>query len=220
VKNFTNGLMNFIKVKHKISEPSLFRLCKIYSLIEEMLEAGTNTVSSKEIGLKIGAAPHNVRKDLSNLKEPGVIGSGYELTKLKASLEEILGLKRYRKACIAGLSGLGMAILDNQAFLGSGFRFVAGFDPNINVVETLKTSVPVYPSYEIETVVNREGIDFAVMTIQGDKARAIADVLIRSGIKGIINFSSMMLVSDRAFIRNIDLPGEFRFLSALLAMQS
>ena len=67
----------------RIPEPSLKRLCKIYSLLDDLENIGTNSISSKEIGKRIGAAPHNIRKDISYLVRKGKAGSGYDTQVLK-----------------------------------------------------------------------------------------------------------------------------------------
>ncbi|MCP4134171.1 MAG: redox-sensing transcriptional repressor Rex [bacterium] len=204
-----------------IPEPTITRLCKIYGLLDEMESQGKTSVSSTELGKRIGAASHNIRKDITYLGETGTIGSGYEVPRLRSQISSKLGFYRERKACIIGLGQLGMAIINYVKDITHGFTVVAGFDSNINKLETLVTEIPLYPSYEIEEVVRQEKIDLAVMAVPAKAAENIVNRLIKGGIKGIVNFSPVVLNTNakNIFITNIDVVGEFRFLSALCSLE-
>ena len=208
--------------KGQIPHPSLARLCKLYNLVEEFQEKDEKTVSSQEIGARLGVGSHNIRKDISYIDEAGTSGYGYDVSKLKNSIENTLGFNIKRNACIIGLGSLGLVILNYQAMPIPCFSFVAGFDSNINKLETIKTSIPVYPTYEIQDIVRKEHIELAVVTENDRNIEKIAERLIESGIKGIINFSPVMLssTSGNVHIRNIDITTEFRFLSAIFRMDN
>src|SRR4030065_2072631 len=85
--------------------PALARLCKIYNLLEEMHDKGETSISSDDIGKRLGVGSHNIRKDIGYLDEAGTSGAGYDITKIKAGIEETLGFKKARNACIIGLGG-------------------------------------------------------------------------------------------------------------------
>ncbi len=205
-----------------IPHPALSRLCKLYNLVEKLEEKGEITVSSQEIGLRLGVGSHNIRKDISYLDETGTSGSGYEVSKLKNSIENALGFNKKRNACIIGLGSLGVVILNYQAMPFPCFSFVAGFDSNINKLETIKTTIPVYPTYEIQNIVRKDHIELAVVTEHDRNIEKITERLIESGIKGIINFSPIMISSayGNVHIRNIDITTEFRYLSATFMMDT
>lgn len=204
-----------------IPKPTISRLCKIYSLLEELEDKGQLKLSSNEIGRRLGVGSHNIRKDLTYLGETGTTGSGYEIKKLKDQIAVSLGFTRKRKACIVGLGKMGTAILSNEMFFSKNFDIIAGFDTNINRLETLKIDIPLYPTYDIPVVVKREKIELALLTLPGETAQNIAEKLIEGGIKGIVNFSPVVLSSpdDKVYITNIDIIDEFRFLSALFTLE-
>lgn len=208
--------------KNSIPQPSLARLCRLYSLIEELEEKKETVISSQDIGRRLGVGSHNIRKDIGYLNEAGTSGTGYDISKLKASIEKTLGFNRERNACIIGLGSLGSVIMKYQAMPFPCFKIVAGFDSNINKLETIQTSVPVYPTYEIETVIQRDHIELAVVTEPDINIDKISERLIKGGIKGIINFTPVMLSSENesVHIRNIDIITEFRILSALFTLHN
>lgn len=209
-------------LNEEIPGPTLSRLCKIYGILEDMEGKGDFSTSSKEIGQRLGVASHNIRKDFSYIGEAGKTGSGYNVKKLKDEINQILGFDRDYNACVVGLERLGTAILNFEMPLTDNFKVVAGFDSNINRLETIKTEVPVFPTYEIEEVISRKKIELAVITVAGPSTYEVSKKLINGGIKGIVNFTPHILnfESNHVFVRNIDLIGEFRYLSALFNLKS
>ncbi len=168
----------------------------------------------------IDVAPHSIRKDMSYIGEAGVQGSsGYNVEYLKSHLAKNLSLDILRKACVVGTGRLGSAILAYSGFAETSFSVVAGFDSSINVVESLKTSIPLFPASEIPSVVAKMGIELAIVTVPAAAAQLTADRLILGGIKGIVNFSAAAMTSNKAdvHIRNMDIVTEFTYLSALIA---
>ncbi len=205
----------------RIPKPTTARLCKVYSLLDELEKYGERSISSHEIGKRIGVRSHSIRKDISYLGEVGIVGSGYAIEKLKAHIGSKLGLDLERKACVVGLGKLGNAIMQNEKLFSNNFKIVAGFDSNINKIETIVTDIPVYPAHEITEIIRRDAIELAVITVPGHAVQEIVGRLIAGGIRGIVNFSPVSISSsdDRVFVSNIDIAGEFRFLSALFTLE-
>lgn len=208
------------KRKAFIPLPALSRLCKIYNLLKELEDKGEQSISSKEIGKRLGVGSHNIRKDISFIGETGISGAGYEISKLKSTIEFNLGFNMPRNACIIGLGSLWSVIMNYHNLPLSNFNIVAGFDSNINKLETLQTTLPVYPTYEIPELIKKLHIDLAVLTEYDKNIEKITERLIDAGIKGIINFTPILLSTENTsvYIRNIDIITEFRFVSALFTL--
>jgi redox-sensing transcriptional repressor len=208
------------KNKRKIPHPTLMRLCKTYALLDEMHEKGETSISSQEIGNRLGVGSHNIRKDMGFLDQAGISGAGYDIATIKDSIQSTLGFNRIRKACVIGLGNFGSLIINNSVMPLPCFSIVAGFDSSINTLETVKTAVPVYPTYEIPSIVKQHYIELAIIAEKDPNINAIIGRLIEGGIKGIINFTPVQLNSlDTSIeVRNIDIFSEFRYLSAMLAI--
>ena len=210
-----------------IPEPSLRRLCACYQILEHMAGSGKKNISSAELGLRLGASAHIVRKDISYLSEArthemvGDFGSGYETEKLKTFIARSLGFDIEKLACIAGLGRLGSAIMNYQRLLPAGFRIVAGFDSNINRIEMMKTEVELFPSHEIEEVVKMKGIECGIIAVPAEAAGDVCTQLIRGGVKGIINFAPVILSAGdgEIIIHNVDIINDLRLISAQLLLR-
>jgi redox-sensing transcriptional repressor len=208
-------------MKKNIPIPSIERLCSLYNLVELLEGNGNKKVSSIELGRHLGVNANSIRKDISYLGEIGNCRAGYSLEKLKESLMQHLKITGKRTACIVGLGRLGNAILKYDRLLQSGFRLVAGFDTNINKIETIQTKVPLYPAGEIASIVRREGIEIGILSVPPAAATEAAKRLIDGGIRGIVNFSAVFLKPEKAVaIRNIDLVSELRVISVLFDRES
>jgi redox-sensing transcriptional repressor len=204
----------------KLSQPSIARLCTLYTTLGDLVTQGQLRASSTELGKLLDIAPHNIRKDISLLGEVGDVGSGYDTARLREHIRERLRLERPRKACVAGLGRLGTAILGFERFHESGITMVAGFDSSINRLETIRTPVALYPAYEIAEVVRREHIELGVIAVPAPAAQQTADRMIQGGIRGIVNFSPAPIRHDpdRVFVTTMDAEREFTILSARIAL--
>lgn len=203
-----------------ISKPALIRLCNLYSLLEELSLSGKETISSAELAKMFGSSAHTIRKDINFLGEIGNSGAGYKIKKLYAHIDNELRLNKSRTACIVGLGRIGSAILSYERFAESGLTIVAGFDSDINLLDTIQTDVPVFPTYEIPEIVKQKNIELSVLAVPAHAAQDIADRLILAGVKGIVNFSPAILTCNdsRVHIKNMDLINEFNVLSACISL--
>jgi redox-sensing transcriptional repressor len=200
----------------KLPQPVIARLCSIYQLLSKLGAEGVVAVSSKDIENKTGIPSHTVRKDINFLGEIGTTGKGYEIVKLRAHLADNLGLNKKRKSCVVGLTGIGATIVQTPGAIGAEYDIAAGFDSNINILETIKTPVAVFPSYEITEVVARTGIELGILAVAPVNVEEAVDRLVDGGIRGIVNFTPAMVRPKRAgvFVRTVDIAGELRILSA------
>lgn len=205
----------------RIPIPAVERLAIMHTLLGRLKASGRQTVSSAELGRLMNVQPHTIRKDISYLGQAGG-ESGYDIKVLMETLEQGMGLRIQRKVCIAGLGRLGTSIMDYSGFEGSNLRIVAGFDSNINRIETLKTNIPLYPAYRIPEIVKSMGIEIGVIAVPASAAEITAKRLEEGGIRGIINFAPVVVKckSDDIVIRNMHLLEEFRIVSALIDMNT
>jgi redox-sensing transcriptional repressor len=207
-------------MKSRIPTPTLERICRVYNLLVEVEKGGTHQISSVEIGEMLGVSSASIRKDLSLIGDPGNTGAKYDTRRLREHLEEKLGAAKIRKTCVAGIGKLGSAILDFGLFSMYGFQIVAGFDAHMNTIETKKTSVKLYPAFQIPDVVRQEKIELAFLCVPAQAAQQTADRLIEGGIRGIINFTPAVIKAgnNECFIAQIDVVKEMRMLSALISL--
>jgi redox-sensing transcriptional repressor len=212
-----------------IPGPAKERLLRIMRLLEKN---GDRPLTSAEAEAMTGWARETIRKDISYLEaEAAGTGAGYSPKLLIPVIRKALGLDRRRLFCIVGLGRLGSAYLNYSGEAGApdlgipgweGFELAAGFDSNVNRVEILKSSAPLYPAYKIPEVVSRLSIELALLCVPAEAAQASAERLVSSGIRGILNFAPVALKLPAALpveiaVRNVSAVDELRALAVALS---
>ena len=205
-------------IMKKIPLPVIYRLSYVYEIINKLEESGVGKVSSSELGEYLGQTAHTIRKDIHFLGIAGTPGTKYEIADLKRLIIEHLGFGEWKKCCIVGLERLGEALLEHLLAMPQGaFQIVAGFDSNINRLETIKSSVELFPAYRIEEVVRQLRIELALIAVAPQQAQDAADRCCDGGVAGLLNFTPTVIKPKRddCFVRSIDVSGELRILAAL-----
>ena len=207
----------------KLPFPTIHRLCLQYRLLEHIgggdgpEDHPIRVISSAQLGRHLGVTADTIRKDISLLGNVESTAAGYSVKDLKRLIAEELGLETRRRACVVGLSDLGAGLLDNPGSFLSGIEVVAGFDGDINRIERMRVSLPLYPAYDIPEVVKKEKVELAALTVEGSIAQKMTDRLVQGGIRGIVNFSPVVLsVPEKVFVRNTYVLEEFRILSSYI----
>ncbi len=204
---------------HTIPEPAIKRLSIMYQYLCRLSDENITQISSKELGSYVDISAHTIRKDISYLNNANIAGSKYSVDNLIRIIGDRLHFNRERKACIVGIGRIGSAVLQYNYFKMNGFIIAAGFDSNINKIETLHAECPLFPSYQIEDKVRELGIDLAVLAVPAGAAQMSAERLIQGGIKGIVNFTSTTLRCEKHIhVIDIDVTREFRILSAMISL--
>ena len=203
-------------MEKNVPRPSIERLCAIYGLLEGIDRNERRRVSSRELGERIGETAHTVRKDIGHLTAGTISSAGYDPRELKETIAASLGLDQKHSACIVGLGRLGQAILDYAGFSDKGIEICAGFDSNVNKLELLSSNIPLLPSHRISSYVAEHGITLGILAVPPENAQPAADRLIEGGIRGIVNFSTPVIVPPTVRVRQISVLDELRILSALI----
>lgn len=194
--------------------PSIERLSILLSLLEQNPQAELN---SSDIADMLGVPAARVRKDfsLANI----TLGRGKHSAELLKEIKARLGLDKVKKTCLVGLGKLGQALLQYPGITGASVSLAAGFDSDINLLERLKSDVPLFPAYEISEVAAEKGIELGILAVPASSAQDCAEKLIRGGVRGIINFTHtrIKIQHDDIYVRDIYLVEEFSILSALIS---
>lgn len=203
----------------KIPLPVLNRLSFLFDHLAQIKAQGILKVSSAELGTALGQTSHTIRKDINYLGVAGTAGVKYAIEDLQALLSGNLGFEQPKNCCIVGLGRLGSALLEHLAAHDqSVFRMVAGFESNINRLETIRSPVALYPAYRIEEVAKQLCIELAIIAVPPQNAQEASDRCYDGGVAGILNFTPTVIrpKNNGMFVRSIDISGELRVLSALL----
>ncbi|HEU4402885.1 MAG TPA: redox-sensing transcriptional repressor Rex [Candidatus Polarisedimenticolia bacterium] len=202
-----------------ISDLTAQRLSIYLRCLEDLEKAGVQSVSSHALADRFHLNSAQIRKDLACFGEFGVRGVGYIVADLKRNLVRILGLTRNRKVVIVGAGNLGMALADYGGFNREGFSIVALFDSDPGKVGgASRGGVPVLDVRGLPEVAKRERVSIAVLAVPAAAAQKALDLVIRSGIRAVLNFAPARLRARAGItLKAVDLKIQLENLAFHLA---
>jgi len=199
-----------------IPKPTKKRLIQLLTLLESYKET---KITSIKIQSLTGWKDSLIRHDLWLIGFNNGVSNGYFVSELIEKISLALGFETSptikRKCCIVGLGRIGAALLDANFFAKTDFTISAGFDSNVNRVEILRSTFPLYPANQIEFVVKKEQIEFAILATDDKDANTSVQRLINCGIKGIVNMTNVVLaVPKNIKVINLSVVNSLMELSA------
>ena len=188
-----------------VPEVVALRLPLYVRVLTQLLDEGTDVVSSQQLGSRLQMTPAQIRKDLSYFGRFGKQGRGYNVRSLLEELRHILGLEREWRTCLVGVGRLGRAIINYPGFAPEGFSIVAAFDHDPERVGSAIGSLKVQPMSELSQTVEQRNIDIGIVAVPATEAQSVIDLLVNNGVRGILNYAPVApSVPAGIVMRNID----------------
>jgi len=189
-------------------ENCILRLSRYKNSLLKLRSLGLMRVFSENLADAAGVTAAQVRKDFSIFEIRGNRRGGYQIDQLIMQIRKILGKDKVHNFVLVGTGNLGKALLRYPGFEKSGIKILASFDIDSAKMET-ETGVPILPLEELEGYVQKKQIQFGIISVPDFAAQQVCQIMVRAGIKGILNFAPIRLkVPDDCVIRNINLETE------------
>lgn len=169
------------------------RLSRYLMVLTQARKMGKETISSQELADYTHVNSTQIRRDLSGFGKFGKRGVGYNIDSLVSQIRKILHTSGQHNIALFGAGHLGTAIATSDIFADHGFRVAALFDVDPDKVGTQIGNLVVSPYEDLERVISGDEIVVAVLAVPSVAAQAIADDLIRLGLKVIFNYSEALL---------------------------
>lgn len=177
----------------EISQAVIGRLPRYFRFLGELKDEGIERISSQELSDIMKVTASQIRQDFNNFGGFGQQGYGYKVEYLYEEIGRILGLDKTHNLIIIGAGNLGQALANYMNFERRGFLFKGIFDNNPELYGKKIRNMEVKPMEEVEAFIRENAIAIAVLTIPKTSAVAVAETLVRNGIKGIWNFAHVDL---------------------------
>ncbi|MBA4189189.1 MAG: redox-sensing transcriptional repressor Rex [Planctomycetaceae bacterium] len=194
--------------EQRLSRAAAHRL-SLYLRCVASWPADGGKVSSGRIAAAVGVSDAQVRRDLAALGHLGQRGIGYEAKELATAIRAALGINRTWRAVLIGVGNLARALLRYQGFRTQGFEIVGLFDTDPGKVGQVVEHLTVESSAKLGERAVELGAELGVLTVPGEVAQGVADVLATAGVRGILNFAPIVL----------RLPPTVRLVTVDLAIQ-
>lgn len=180
-----------------VNLPAVRRLPLYLGALRRFRADGCGRVSTAELALATGLSDPAVKKDISMLGVTGRARIGYEVKSLIAGIERYLGWDRPRRAVLAGVGGLGTALLCGDGFQPRGLRILAAFDDDPAVLGTRVNGIPVHGLGELSRLAGKLKPEVGVLTASPSRVQPVADLFVAAGITRIWTFAEQALSVPR-----------------------
>lgn len=190
----------------KLPGKTVERLSEYRRTLLECLREKKNFIYSHDLAARLHITAVQVRRDLMLIGYASVQRKGYDVKDLIEKIGSVIDSEKSLNVAIIGIGNLGRAVAGYFKGKRSKLNLVASFDTDPQKVNKVISGVKCYPHNEMEKVIRDQKISIAIVTVPPDYAKEIAEELVRLGIKGILNFTTIPLnVPSWVFLEEYDM---------------
>lgn len=191
------------------NQDRISRLLTYKNILVQFQNMGLVKVFSDNIGDALNISSSLVRKDFGFFGITGSQKGGYDIESILMRIDAILGKDKIQKVIVIGIGRLGSALMYHQnVFTEEGVKIVAGFDTDPDKLND-KSKIPILSINQLSEHIEKNKIQFAIVTVPESAARQIIDVLKAEHVKGILNFTSLKVKNtDTTLIHNVNIGHE------------
>lgn len=173
--------------------------------LQRMSQEGRKVTSSQELGERLGISAAQIRKDLSQFGEFGKQGTGYSIEYLAEQIQSILKVDRVWNVAVVGAGEIGHALANYLGFSDRGFKISMIFDIDPNKIGQKLGQFIVRDGDNMVADIRKANIQVGMIATPASNAQDVADLLIESGVKAILNYAPINLsVPEEVRVQHID----------------
>ncbi len=188
--------------------------------LQQILRSGGTTISSNQLGRKLGITDAQVRKDFAFFGQFGYPGIGYRCAELIREIRRILGTDRIWPVALVGCGNLGQALLGYRGFDQQGFSVVLAFDSDPRLTGCRIGDLAIRDLSNLAADLVEHEVKIAILAVPSGSAQEVAVQLVEAGITGILNFAPVTLaVPEAVTVAEVDLAIELEQLSFAVVKQ-
>ena len=176
-----------------LPERTVERLSEYRRSLLQCLEEGKTHIFSHELAELHHNTAVQVRRDIMFIGYTSMQRKGYDVRELIDVIGEILDSEKGLNVAVIGVGNLGRAV--TAYFIGkrSKLNIIATFDVDTTKIDRVISGVKCYPLSRLKEIVESNNISIAIMTVPADSAAEVSTQLVESGIKGVLNFTTVPL---------------------------
>lgn len=189
-----------------LPERTVERLSEYRRSLLQCLDEGKTHIYSHELAELHHNTAVLVRRDIMFIGYSSMQRKGYDVRELIKVIGEILDSESGLNVAVVGVGNLGRAV--TTYFIGkrSKLNIIATFDVDTNKIDRVIAGVKCYPLSRLKEVVESLQISIAIMTVPADSALEVSKQLVESGIKGVLNFTTVPLnLSQQVYLDEYDM---------------
>ena len=189
-----------------LSPRTVERLSKYRRLLEKYKKSDSAYIFSHHLAKLLDLTPVQVRRDLMLIGLSGNHRKGYNINELIKLIGQTIDAEQGHNIAIIGMGNLGRAVTRFIYKNKSKMNIVAGFDIDPAKINEEVDGVPCYHISTLRSHIKELSIDIGVLTTSAEAAQNIANLLIDSGVRGLLNFTSVHLdVPPNVYLKDYDI---------------
>jgi len=182
-----------------LSPRTIERLSKYRRLLEKYKKSDGVYIFSHHLAKLLDLTPVQVRRDLMLIGLSGNHRKGYKINELIHVIGQTIDADK-------GMGNLGRAVTRFIYKNKSKMNIVAGFDIDPAKINEEVDGVPCYHISTIRSYIKELSVDIGVLTTSAEAAQNITNLLIDSGVRGLLNFTSVHLdVPPNVYLKDYDI---------------
>lgn len=190
----------------KLPGKTVERLSEYRRTLLDCLREKKNFIFSHDLAARLHITAVQVRRDLMLIGYASVQRKGYDVRELIDTIGKIIDSTQMLNVAIIGIGNLGRAVAGYFKGKRSKLNMVASFDNDPQKVNKVISGVKCYSYNDIERVMKELDIRIAILTTPPDFAREITEDMVRYGIRGILNFTTIPLnVPSDVYLEEYDM---------------
>ncbi|MFH1752621.1 MAG: redox-sensing transcriptional repressor Rex [Candidatus Omnitrophota bacterium] len=199
--------------RKNFSPETISRLSLYLRNFKLLRDTGTLTISSDKVAQFLNVTPEQFRKDLSFFGGFGKRGVGYNVERLVSELESILGVNKEWRIAVVGIGSLGSALLGFGGFTKFNIKITHAFDVSKDKIGKRRAGIKIDDVKRLKATIKKHKIRIVIISTPASAAQEIADELVSSGIRGILNFAPTALkIPGHVSVSNVDMACELERL--------
>lgn len=201
------------QIVREVPLPTLRRLPSYLNYLNKVLSTGQAYTSSTYIAQELGFDPTQVRKDLAFTGIEGKPKVGYPIAALIESIKNFLNWDNLNDAFLVGVGKLGLAMLEYEGYTQYGLNIIAAFDNDPAKVGKTYCRGEILPLDKMANLAKRMHIQLGVITVPGNHAQEVANLMVAGGIRAILNLAPVSLcVPEGVLVHNENLAAGLALL--------
>jgi redox-sensing transcriptional repressor len=190
----------------KLPGKTVERLSEYRRTLLECLNEKRNFIFSHDLAARLHITAVQVRRDLMLIGYSSVLRKGYDVRELIDTIGKIIDSEESMNVAVIGIGNLGRAVAGYFKGKRSKLNLVASFDNDQQKINKVISGVKCYSYNDFERLVKELDIQIALLTVPPDFAREISEEVVRFGIKGILNFTTIPLnVPSEVYLEEYDM---------------
>ena len=190
----------------KLPEKTIERLSQYRRTLLNCFANSQTHIFSHELAALLNITAVQVRRDIMFLGYSSVQRKGYNIEELINAIGSLLDNKEVMNVAVVGMGHMGTAITAYFRGKRAKLDIVAAFDIDPDKIGKVISGVNCYDVSELEIIIKSLNISVGIITVPPEFASVVSDKLANSGIKGILNFTTVPLnVSSKIYLEEYDM---------------